>query len=47
MGYFSFDGNLDTAITIRTMVIKDGLAHVQAGGGVVADSQPEYEYQVP
>ncbi len=45
VGYFSFDGNLDTAITIRTMVIKDGLAHVQAGGGVVADSQPEYEYQ--
>jgi anthranilate synthase component I len=45
VGYFSFDGNLDTAITIRTMVIKDGVAHVQAGGGVVADSQPEYEYQ--
>ena len=33
VGYFSFDGNLDTAITIRTMVIKDGVAHVQAGGG--------------
>jgi anthranilate synthase component I len=45
VGYFSFDGNLDTAITIRTMVIKDGVAHVQAGGGVVADSQPAYEYQ--
>jgi anthranilate synthase component I len=45
VGYFSFDGNLDTAITIRTMVIKDGVAHVQAGGGIVADSQPEYEYQ--
>ncbi|HEX2034642.1 MAG TPA: anthranilate synthase component I [Chloroflexota bacterium] len=45
VGYFSFDGNLDTAITIRTMVIKDGVAHVQAGGGVVADSQPDYEYQ--
>ncbi|MDQ3703324.1 MAG: anthranilate synthase component I [Chloroflexota bacterium] len=45
VGYFGFDGNLDTAITIRTMVIKDGMAHVQAGGGVVSDSQPEYEYQ--
>ncbi len=45
VGYFSFDGNLDTAITIRTMVIKDGVAHVQAGGGVVADSVPEKEYQ--
>ncbi|MBI3973267.1 MAG: anthranilate synthase component I [Chloroflexi bacterium] len=45
VGYFSYDGNLDTAITIRTMVIKDGVAHVQAGGGVVADSVPETEYQ--
>jgi anthranilate synthase component 1 len=45
VGYFSFDGNLDTAITIRTMVIKDGVAHVQAGGGVVADSVPATEYQ--
>jgi anthranilate synthase component 1 len=45
VGYFSYDGNLDTAITIRTMVIKDGVVHVQAGGGVVADSVPETEYQ--
>jgi anthranilate synthase component 1 len=45
VGYFSFDGNLDTAIAIRTMVIKDGVAHVQAGGGVVADSVPTTEYQ--
>ncbi len=45
VGYFSFDGNLDTAIAIRTMVIKDGVAHVQAGGGVVADSVPATEYQ--
>src|SRR5919108_3365021 len=45
VGYFGFDGNLDTAIAIRTMVIKDGVAHVQAGGGVVADSVPSNEYQ--
>ena len=36
---------MDTAITIRTMVMKDGVAHVQAGGGVVYDSVPEREYQ--
>jgi anthranilate synthase component 1 len=36
---------MDTAIAIRTIVIKDGIAHVQAGGGVVADSVPELEYQ--
>jgi anthranilate synthase component 1 len=45
VGYFSFSGNLDTAIAIRTIVYKDGMAHVQAGGGVVADSDPEKEYQ--
>jgi len=45
VGYFSYGGNLDTAITIRTMVVKDGVAHVQAGGGVVADSVPASEYQ--
>ena len=44
VGYFSFSGSADTAITIRTAVIKDGFAHVQAGGGVVADSVPENEY---
>ena len=44
-GYFSFSGNADTAITIRTLVVKDGIAYVQAGGGVVADSVPEAEYQ--
>ncbi|MDP1809550.1 MAG: anthranilate synthase component I [Actinomycetota bacterium] len=44
-GYVSFTGNLDTGITIRTIVIKDGVAYVQAGGGVVADSDPEFEYQ--
>jgi hypothetical protein len=45
VGYFSYDGNLDTAIAIRTMVVKDGVAHAQAGGGVVADSLPTNEYQ--
>ena len=45
VGYFSFNGNLDTCITIRTALIKDGKAHVQAGGGWVNDSTPEAEYQ--
>lgn len=44
VGYFSFSGSADTAITIRTAVVKDGTAYVQAGGGVVADSVPENEY---
>ena len=41
VGYFSFSGSADTAITIRTAVIKDSTAYVQAGGGIVADSVPE------
>ena len=45
VGYFSFSGNADTAITIRTLVVKDGIAYVQAGGGIVADSMPETEYE--
>jgi anthranilate synthase component 1 len=45
VGYFDFSGNLDTAITIRTILIKDGIAHVQAGAGIVADSIPEREYE--
>jgi anthranilate synthase component 1 len=45
IGYFSFDGNMDTAITIRTVVVADGTAYVQAGAGIVADSDPESEYQ--
>jgi anthranilate synthase component 1 len=45
VGYFSFSGNLDTCITIRTIVIKGKTAYVQAGGGVVADSDPASEYQ--
>ena len=45
VGYFDFSGNLDTCITLRTMVMKDGVAHVQAGGGIVYDSDPAREYQ--
>ncbi len=45
VGYFSHSGNLDTAIALRTMVVKDGQAYIQAGGGVVADSEPALEYQ--
>jgi anthranilate synthase component 1 len=45
VGYFGFDGNLDSCIALRTVVLKDGTAYVQAGGGVVADSTPEGEYQ--
>ena len=37
-------GDLDTAIHIRTVVVKDGIAHIQAGGGTVADAKPAYEY---
>ncbi len=44
VGYFSFSGNLDSCITIRTIVIKDNTAYVQAGAGIVADSKPEKEY---
>ncbi|MBE0447499.1 MAG: anthranilate synthase component I [Actinobacteria bacterium] len=43
-GYFGFNGNLDCGITIRTIVMKDGQAYVQAGAGIVADSIPEREY---
>jgi anthranilate synthase component 1 len=45
VGYFDFSGNIDTAIAIRTIIIKDGTAYVQAGAGIVADSVPEREYQ--
>jgi anthranilate synthase component 1 len=44
-GYFSFSGNMDMAIAIRTMVMKKGIAYVQAGGGIVYDSIPEREYE--
>jgi anthranilate synthase component 1 len=45
VGYFGFSGNLDTAIAIRTIVIANGIAYIQAGAGIVADSIPEREYQ--
>jgi anthranilate synthase component 1 len=44
VGYFGFDGSLDSCIALRTCVLKDGKAYVQAGAGVVADSDPTYEY---
>ena len=45
VGYIGWNGNMDTAIAIRTAVIKDGVLHVQAGAGVVADSKPELEWK--
>ena len=45
VGYFSFTGNVDSCITLRTALLKDGVAYVQAGGGIVADSNPQYEFQ--
>ena len=44
VGYFGFSGNMDTGITIRTVLVKDGRVYVQAGAGIVADSVPEREY---
>ncbi|TMK40683.1 MAG: anthranilate synthase component I [Actinobacteria bacterium] len=44
IGYLSYAGDLDTCIHIRTVVVKDGIAHVQAGGGTVADAKPDYEF---
>ncbi|MEW5801548.1 MAG: anthranilate synthase component I [bacterium] len=45
VGYFGFSGNMDTCITIRTIVIKGSTAYIQAGAGIVADSDPQLEYQ--
>lgn len=45
IGYFGFTGNMDTCITIRTILIHEGVTYVQAGAGIVADSQPEQEYE--
>ncbi len=45
VGYFDFSGDMDTCIAIRTIVLKDDYAYMQAGGGVVADSRPELEYK--
>jgi anthranilate synthase component 1 len=44
VGYLDFSGNIDTAIAIRTMVVADGMASVQAGAGIVADSDPDAEH---
>jgi anthranilate synthase component 1 len=45
VGYFSFSGNMDMAIAIRTLIVKDSRIHLQAGAGIVADSDPAAEYQ--
>ena len=45
VGYIDFSGTMDTAICLRTVIVADGTAWVQAGGGVVADSQPGFEYE--
>ncbi len=45
VGYFSFSGNMDTCITIRSIFIKDGKAYIQVGAGIVADSEPEKEFE--
>ena len=45
VGYFDYSGNMDTCIAIRTLLLKDGVAHVQAGAGIVADSVPALEYE--
>jgi anthranilate synthase component 1 len=44
VGYFDYGGNMDTCIAIRTLHLKDGVAKIQAGAGIVADSVPELEY---
>jgi anthranilate synthase component 1 len=45
LGYFGYDGNLDSCITLRTALLKGGMIHIQAGAGIVADSDPATEYQ--
>jgi anthranilate synthase component 1 len=45
VGYFSYDGSMDTCITIRTLIQRGDMVSIQAGAGIVADSQPEVEYQ--
>jgi len=45
VGYIGWNGNMDTAISIRTAVIKDGVLHIQAGAGIVADSVPALEWK--
>ena len=43
VGYFSADGDMDTCIVLRTAIVKDGKMYIQAGAGIVADSEPDYE----
>ena len=45
VGYVDYSGNMDTAIAIRTLLVKDGQIFLRAGAGIVADSEPEAEYQ--
>lgn len=45
IGYIGFNGNIDFAITIRSMLLKDGIAHIQTGAGILADSNPEREFE--
>ena len=45
VGYFAANGSMDTCIALRTAVVKDQVMYIQAGGGIVADSDPEAEYQ--
>ena len=45
VGYFSYNGNMDTCIAIRTLMLKDETVYLQAGGGIVADSKVDYEYE--
>ena len=45
IGYFSYSGDMDTCIAIRTLIMQNGRIHVQAGAGIVADSDPTREYQ--
>jgi anthranilate synthase component I len=45
VGYFDYAGNMDTCIAIRTLVLENGIAHIQAGAGIVADSDPASEYE--
>jgi anthranilate synthase component 1 len=45
VGYVDFSGNMDTCIALRMLLLKDGVAYIQAGGGIVADSEPEREWE--
>jgi len=45
VGYVDYSGNMDTAIAIRTMLVKDGQLYLRTGAGIVADSDPEFEFE--